>query len=204
MLNLVAGEGEGNRQVSVELARGGPGPVVRELRRMRELSMPHRHALRIQDLDPGRIERVLLHAYEACPADYTSLLAVPGVGAKGLRALALVAELTYGEPASVRDPASYAFAHGGKDGTPFPVDRVTYDATIESLRRAVAEARVGSAEKVQALKRLAGMTGAPGYLRIPPGGSRHDPDMVAHQTHPLALGAHRKHRSGLTARLIRA
>jgi hypothetical protein len=83
---------------------------------------------------------------------------VPGVGAKGLRALALVAELTYGEPASVRDPVSYAFAHGGKDGTPFPVDRATYDATIESLRRALAEARAGRTDKVQALKRLAGHT----------------------------------------------
>jgi hypothetical protein len=127
---------------------------------MRELSMPHRHAVRLQDLDPGRIERVLLRAYEAHPMDYTSLLAVPGVGAKGLRALALVAELTYGEPASVRDPASYAFAHGGKDATPFPVDRATYDATIESLRRAVAEARVGRGEKIQALKRLAGFSAA--------------------------------------------
>jgi hypothetical protein len=160
VLNLVAGEGEGNRTVSAELARQGPAPVVRELRRMRELTMPHRHTLRLQDIDPDRIERVLLRAYEASPADYSSLLAVPGVGAKGLRALALVAELTYGEPASVRDPASYAFAHGGKDGTPFPVDRATYDATIESLHRAVADARVGRAEKTQALKRLAGFPAA--------------------------------------------
>jgi hypothetical protein len=66
-----------------------------------------------------------------------------------------VAELTYGQPASVRDPVSYAFAHGGKDRTPFPVDRSTYDATIESVRRAVADARAGRTEKVSALKRLA-------------------------------------------------
>ncbi len=158
VLNLVAGEGEGNRRVSVELARQGPVPVVRELRRMRELAMPHRHAVRLEDLDPGRIERILLRAYEIQPNDYTALLAVPGVGAKGLRALALVAELAYGEPASVRDPVSYAFTHGGKDGTPFPVDRATYDATIESLSRAVAETRVGRTEKVQALKRLAGLS----------------------------------------------
>jgi hypothetical protein len=60
----------------------------------------------------------------------------------------------------VRDPVSYAFAHGGKDGTPFPVDRATYDATIESLRRAVAEARAGRTEKIQALKRLSGFSPA--------------------------------------------
>lgn len=66
-----------------------------------------------------------------------------------------MAELAYGEPASIRDPVSYAFARGGKDGTPFPVDRATYDATIESLRRALADARAWRAEKVQALKGLA-------------------------------------------------
>jgi hypothetical protein len=155
VLNLVAGEGEANRRVSAALAREGPGPVVREVGRMRELEMPHRHSVRVEDLDPTRLERVLVHAFEAQPVDYTALLGVPGVGAKGLRALALVAELTYGEPASVRDPVSYAFAHGGKDGTPFSVDQVTYDATIESLRRAVGEAKAGRTDKVAALKRLA-------------------------------------------------
>ena len=155
VLNLVAGEGEGNRRLSTTLAREGPGPVIREIDRMRTLEMPHRHAVRLADLDPSRVERVLVHAYEAQPPDFESLLAVPGVGAKGLRALALVAELTYGEPASVRDPVSYAFAHGGKDGTPFPVDRSTYDATVESLRRAIGEAKAGRSDKVEALKRLA-------------------------------------------------
>src|SRR5207248_10248007 len=100
-------------------------------------SLPRHHEIRLSDLHPDRLARILLTTYERQPEDYTALLAVPGVGAKALRALALVAELTYGEPASVRDPVSYSFAHGGKDGTPFPVDRSTYDATIESLRRAV-------------------------------------------------------------------
>src|SRR5438105_5107453 len=89
--------------------------------------------------------------------DNTALLSVPGVGAKALRALALTAELTYGEPASVRDPVSYSFAHGGKDGTPYRVDRSTYDATIESLRQAVRDTRAGLTEKSAALKRLAGV-----------------------------------------------
>jgi hypothetical protein len=160
VLNLVAGEAPGNRTVSAALAREGPGPVIREIGRMRELEMPHRHAVRLADLEPSRLGRVLERAYEAQPEDYTALLAVPGLGAKGLRALALVAELTYGEPASVRDPVSYAFAHGGKDGTPFPVDRGTYDATIESLRRAVGEAKAGRSEKVAALKRLARLDAA--------------------------------------------
>ena len=161
VLNLVASEGEGNRRVATDLAREHPSVVVGEIERMRTLSLPHRHGVRVSDLHPDRLERVLLSAYEAQPDTYTSLLAVPGVGAKGLRALALVAELTYGEPASVRDPVSYSFAHGGKDGTPFPVDRRTYDATIESLRTALREARAGRTEKTEALRRLARLEAAP-------------------------------------------
>ena len=155
VLNLVAAEAERNREVSTALAREEPNVVVHDLRRMRALAMPRRHEVRLSDVDPDRLERILLHAYEAQPNSYTDLLAVPGVGAKALRALSLVAELTYGEPTSVRDPVSYSFAHGGKDGTPFPVDRATYDATIESVERAVAEARIGRNDKVEALRRLA-------------------------------------------------
>src|SRR5437868_4051689 len=153
VLNLVASEGEANRQVAVELAREHPVALLAELTQMRTVSMPRHHDVRIDDLHPDRLARVLLATYERQPEDYTALLAVPGVGAKALRALAMVAELTYGEPASVRDPVSYSFAHGGKDGTPYPVDRPTYDATIESLRRAVNEARAGLSEKSAALKR---------------------------------------------------
>jgi hypothetical protein len=77
---------------------------------------------------------------------------VQGLGPRTLRALALVAELVYGTPASTRDPARFAFAHGGKDGTPFPVDRATYDRTIETMNRALTG--VARSERVAALKRL--------------------------------------------------
>src|SRR3989441_6229627 len=156
-LNLVASEGEGNRPVAVALARENPTKLVADLTRMRSLALPRHHEIQLSDLHPDRLARILLTTYERQPEDYTALLAVPGVGANALRALALRAELTYGEPASVRDPVSYSFAHGGKDGTPFPVDRPTYDATIESLRRAVNEARAGHSEKSAALRRLAGV-----------------------------------------------
>jgi hypothetical protein len=79
----------------------------------------------------------------------------PGVGAKTLRALALASELVYGAPASTRDPARFAFAHGGKDGTPFPVDRETYEHTIEVFDRALNRAAVDRSEKVKAFQRLA-------------------------------------------------
>src|SRR5438067_9215408 len=157
VLNLVASEAEANRSGAVSLAREKPITLLGEMTRMRTVAMPRHHEVRLSDLHPERLARVLLSTYERQPEDYTALLAVPGVGAKALRALALVAELTYGEPASVPDPASYSFAHGGKDGTPYPVDRPTYDATIESLRRAVNEARAGHSEKSAALRRLAGV-----------------------------------------------
>jgi len=157
VLNLVASEAESNRTVAVALARENPAKLVADLTRMRTVSMPRHHEIRLSDLHPDRLARILLATYERQPEDYTALLSVEGVGAKALRALALTAELTYGEPASVRDPVSYSFAHGGKDGTPYPVDRSTYDATIESLRHAVRDTGAGLTEKSAALKRLAGV-----------------------------------------------
>jgi hypothetical protein len=154
VLNLVAAEGIDNRSVSTQLARENPTTIVKELETMKTLELPRHHAIRLADLHPSRIERVLLNAYEGQPENYTQLLSTPGVGAKGLRALALVAEVTYGSPASVSDPASFSWAHGGKDGTPFPVDRKTYDSTISSLETTLREAKAGMTEKKNALKRL--------------------------------------------------
>jgi uncharacterized protein len=118
------------------------------------LDMPARHALLLQDVDPRHLHTVLLSTYERAPDNFESLLGLEGVGARTLRALALVSEVIYGTPASTRDPARFAFAHGGKDGTPFPVDRATYDRTVDTLHRAMARARVDRSEKMDALKRL--------------------------------------------------
>ena len=82
------------------------------------------------------------------------LLGIEGVGPKTVRALSLISELVYGVPASFRDPARYSFAHGGKDGHPFPVDRQIYDKSIELLARAVNKARLDGTEKREALSRL--------------------------------------------------
>jgi hypothetical protein len=79
---------------------------------------------------------------------------MPGVGAKTLRALSLISELVYGVAPSYDDPARYSFAHGGKDGYPFPVDRKTYDKSIEFLAKAVNKTQLGLREKTDALKRL--------------------------------------------------
>ena len=182
-LNLVSSEHATLRERSVELASGSPERVMDVVRRyvhggprMRRapsplgrlpfddpaapppdpptLTLPSRHALLLQDLDPRHLHSVLASTYDRAPADFESLLGLSGVGGRTLRALALVSEVIYGTPASTRDPARFAFAHGGKDGTPFPVDRATYDRTIDTLHRAMAHARMDRSDKVDALKRL--------------------------------------------------
>ena len=126
--------------------------------------MPERHPVALADVDPGRLHKVLLRTYERPPEDFASLLGTAGLGPKSLRALALTAEVIYGTKASTRDPARFAFAHGGKDGTPYPVDRATYDVTIEVLHDALGRAKVDRSERIAALKRLAAFARA---ARVP-------------------------------------
>ena len=97
-----------------------------------------------------------MQIYEEAPDTFEKLLGMRGVGPKSLRALTLISELIYGVRPSFKDPARFSFAHGGKDGHPFPVDRTLYDQTVNVLRIAVEKARVGDQEKVEAIKRLKG------------------------------------------------
>jgi uncharacterized protein len=106
------------------------------------------------DVSAAHLEKILLKTYDRAPEDFETLLGMEGVGARTMRALALVSEIVYGTPASTRDPARFSFAHGGKDGTPFPVDTATYDKTIAALQAAVNRAGIPRSERVAALKRL--------------------------------------------------
>lgn len=162
VLNLVAQEAAPAREAIPELSQRPPEKTVGDLKKLTQLRLPRRHALLLSDVNPCRLKGVLLRAYQAQANDFEQLLGVAGLGAKGLRALALVAELIYGAPASFRDPARFSYAHGGKDGTPYPVDRDTYDRTIQALRRAVQRARLGRQQEISALRRLATTFGGPG------------------------------------------
>jgi len=153
-LNLVAAESDATRGHSAELAREKPLVVLGALKELPTLSMPKRHAVMIADVNAQHLERILLKTYDRAPENFETLLGMEGVGARTLRALALASEVIYGTPASTRDPARFSFAHGGKDGTPFPVDLETYDKTIEVLRAAVNKANIDRSERVKALKRL--------------------------------------------------
>jgi hypothetical protein len=161
-LNLVAGESASVRSASAEIARRDPAETLALVRRLPTLDLPSRHAVRQrEDIHPERMKKILLKTWEAAPPDFERLLGIPGVGAKTLRALALVSELVYGTPASTRDPARFSFAHGGKDGHPYPVDRATYDRTVDVLHSALVHAKVGHTEKAAALRRLATFSDAP-------------------------------------------
>jgi hypothetical protein len=156
VLNMVASESANARTTSTEFARQEPRHVDREIARVITLELPRRHWVDVEkDINPAHLRKVLLSTYEASPRNFEELLAVPGVGAKAVRALAMVAEVVYGAPASMKDPARFSFAHGGKDGHPYPVNREVYDQSVDWLRDAVDKAKIGRTDRLGALKRLA-------------------------------------------------
>jgi uncharacterized protein len=158
-LNLVAAESAEVRSNSAALAAEKPEVTLQALTHLPLLEMPRRHEVSTGDINPKYLQKILLRTYETAPADFEALLSIAGVGAKTLRALALTSELIYGTRASQKDPARYSFAHGGKDGTPYPVDRTTYDKTIEVMHHALNGAKIDRSEKVRAFRRLADFAG---------------------------------------------
>lgn len=120
----------------------------------RDCIMPARHEVRAEDVDLKRLGGVLATAYESDPKDFESLLLTPGLGPRTLQSLTLVSEVINGTPSRFRDPARYSFAHGGKDGHPFPVPCHVYDESIRVLGTAIEKAKIGDREKLECLNRL--------------------------------------------------
>ncbi|MCQ2737710.1 MAG: DUF763 domain-containing protein [archaeon] len=116
-------------------------------------SLPKHHAILDMDLSDREYE-VLKNAWEIQPENYEELILLNGIGPKKIRALALISDLVFGEPASWKDPVKYSFTHGGKDGFPYPVDRDVYDNSISMVRDAVYQSRLDKKDKMQAFKRL--------------------------------------------------
>jgi hypothetical protein len=118
------------------------------------LVMPAHHDVRTSDVLTPRLYANLAAAADRAPIDFAELLLVPGIGARTVRALATVAEVMHGAPYRFTDPARFSFAHGGKDRHPFPVPLRVYDQTINVLKSAVRNAKLGREEELAALKRL--------------------------------------------------
>jgi hypothetical protein len=170
IINLTNCRAAKSRSAQLDLLSGlGPDGITKELSSLTERGetkpasaqplLPHlvmleHHDVRPSDLVMRRLRGSLAAAASCAPADFTELLLVPGVGARTVRALAMVAEVVHGTPCRFSDPARFSFAHGGKDRHPFPVPLRVYDETIRVLKSAVQKARLGHAEEVSALQRL--------------------------------------------------
>jgi hypothetical protein len=129
-------------------------PVEDSLGEIRKLSMPAHHHVRASDVDLKRLGAVLAVAHDQEIRNFASLLLVEGLGPRTLQSLALVAEIIHGAPSRFSDPARFSFAHGGKDGHPFPVPLKTYDESLAVLRRSLAAARLQHSEKMEGFRRL--------------------------------------------------
>tara|TARA_R110002051_G_scaffold45962_2_gene92501 strand:+ start:5514 stop:6695 length:1182 start_codon:yes stop_codon:yes gene_type:complete len=168
IVNLADRRAEASRQGQLDLlASFGPDKVVAEVialegRRQPEpaqpmlphLIMPGHHDVREGDVNMKRLHATLSAAADRGPEDFPQLLLAPGVGARTVKALAMVAEVVHGAPCRFSDPARFSLAHGGKDRHPFPVPLKVYDETIKVMKSAVSKGRLGREEELQALKRL--------------------------------------------------
>jgi hypothetical protein len=164
ILNLVDRRAENARSALLSITRE---PVEKTLSEARRLVMPSHHEVRPADVDLKRLGAVLAVAYDQELRHFASLLLVEGLGPRTLQSLALVAEVVHGAPARFSDPARFAFAHGGKDGHPFPVPLKIYDETIGVLRRALDAAKLGDMEKIEGFRRLDRLTRSVEHQRAP-------------------------------------
>jgi hypothetical protein len=173
IINLTDRQAEPSWSSQVELLSSlGPDGIVRKLQKsatrdakgrsterqeeppLPNLLLPQHHDVRPSDVSLRRLHGNLAAAADRGPVDFAELLLTPGVGARTIRALALVAEVVHGSPYRFTDPARFSLAHGGKDGHPFPVPLRVYDETIRVLKSAVQKARLGREEELAAIKRL--------------------------------------------------
>jgi len=151
-LNMVALKSEPSRTIVTDLAKEHPDKIIEETKKF--LKMPMRHPVLKFDINPKYLHKILLKTYEQAPEDFENLVTIQGVGPKTIRALALIGELLYGKTPSFDDPARYSFAHGGKDGFPFPVDKQIYSKSIAFLEATIQKAKMGNGAKLEALKKL--------------------------------------------------
>ncbi|MBA3913321.1 MAG: DUF763 domain-containing protein [Acidobacteriales bacterium] len=151
IMNLVDGAAKPAQSAILAIAGSKPEET---LDTVRHLVMPRHHDVRCEDVDLKRLGAVLATAYERDLNDFASLLLVEKLGPRTLQSLALVAEVIHGVPTRFADPARFSFAHGGKDGHPFPVPLQVYDQSISVLRRSLDKAKLGATEKIDGFSRL--------------------------------------------------
>ena len=151
IMNLVDHRADVAQEAMLTTVKQDPEKTISE---WRHLSMPRHHDVRESDVDLKRLGGVLAVAYERDLRDFASLLLLEKLGPRTLQSLALIAEVVHGAPSRFSDPARFSFAHGGKDGHPFPVPLKTYDESISVLRKSLAAAKLQETERVDGFRRL--------------------------------------------------
>lgn len=151
ILNLTATEAGVTRNGIVQITAEDPHHLIKDFQR---LIMPSHHEVHEGDVNLKRLGSVLWLAHEQKPENFEELLLLQGVGPRTLQSLTLVSEVIHGTPSRFKDPARFSFAHGGKDGHPFPIPIKVYDETIQVLQTAVYKAKLGNSEKAEAIKKL--------------------------------------------------
>jgi hypothetical protein len=151
IMNLVDADAKPAQAAMLDIAREHPERILASAR---HLKLPRHHEVKEKDVDLKRLGAVLAVAYERDLHDFAELLLLEKLGPRTLQSLALVAEVVHGAPNSFSDPARFSFAHGGKDGHPFPVPLKTYDESLNVLRTSLDAAKVGDREKLDGFRRL--------------------------------------------------
>lgn len=154
ILNMADKRAETSRAGIMQIAAEHPETMLKDINK---LTMPDHHDVRAENVDLKRLGAVLWLAYEKQPKDFEGLLQLQGLGPRTLQSLALVSEVIHGTPSRFKDPARFSFAHGGKDGHPFPVPIKVYDETIGVLQTAIYKAKLGQNETNEAIRRLTGV-----------------------------------------------
>ena len=173
-LNLISKESNENRKISFEMVREEPKNFLKDFSKI--ISKPdalmkqrrlgnflemelfnkefHWHPVLKERFDLKRLEKIIFFAHSEKPENFEKLLSLKGVGPKTIRALSLTAELVHGTPASFEDPARYSFIVGGKDHTPYPIDRTTYSELLDIMEKGIKKAKISNREKIEAQRRL--------------------------------------------------
>jgi hypothetical protein len=151
ILNLTAGNAAATRDKTLMIANEHPDKILKEIN---HLIMPNHHDVRMKDVNMKRLGAMLWVAHENKPEDFEDLLMLKGMGPRTIQSLALVSEVIYGTPTRFDDPARFSFAHGGKDGHPFPVPVNVFDETITTLQTAINRAKIGNNDKLHAIQKL--------------------------------------------------
>ncbi|CAL1518307.1 DUF763 domain-containing protein [Chitinophaga sp. MM2321] len=151
ILNLTDLHADQTKAGIMQVLKEKPAHLLPEIR---HLLMPSHHDVRAENVNLKRLGSVLALAHDTNPANFEALLMLEGVGPRTLQSLTLVSEVIHGTPSRFEDPARFSFAHGGKDGHPFPVPIKVYDETIHTLREALDKARIGQSDKQDAIKKL--------------------------------------------------